>query len=87
MLALLIGLLLQDPAPLSPGEALYTVRCKGCHEPGLPGIPDPQTLKAFAPEAVIRSLERGNMKPMGANLTADEKRLIAEFVTGKPVGR
>lgn len=83
MLAFLMALLVQ-PAPLSPGETLYGFRCKGCHEPGQPGIPNLAALKALGPEAIVRSLERGSMKVMGSNLTPEEKRQIAAFITGGP---
>lgn len=85
MLTLILALLIQEPAaPLSPGETLYNFRCKACHEPGQPGIPNLAALRALSPETVVRSLERGNMKVMGSNLTPEEKRQIAAFVAGRP---
>jgi len=86
VLLFLLALLAQEPAQLPPGEVLYNVRCKGCHAYGQPGIPQAEALKAMSAEAVIRSLERGNMKVMGSSLTAEEKRQVAEFVTAKPPG-
>jgi hypothetical protein len=84
MLVFLFAALQQAPAPLSPGENLWGFRCKGCHsELAQPGIPARDILKDYSPDRIVRALETGAMKPMGANLSPDEKRQIATYVTGK----
>lgn len=69
------------PAPLSDAQLNYEFHCKSCHEPGQPGVPDIAVLRKLPPGAIVGSLESGKMKPMGATLTRDEKRAIAEFIT------
>lgn len=87
MIALILALLAlagetaPAPPPLSEGQILYDYRCKSCHEPGQPGVPDRAVLAKMRPAAIVRSLERGEMKVMGSTLTAEEKQQIAAFIT------
>lgn len=86
MILLLLALLAaQDPVPLGEGQVLYEFRCKACHEGGQPGIPDTPALSKMGAAAIVRSLERGSMKAMGATLTADEKRVLAEYLVKSPL--
>lgn len=88
MISLFLFLVVIDQTPPAPqlpplGEAQlnYEFHCKSCHEPGQPGIPDVSILRKMSPDTIVRALESGKMKPMGATLTRDEKRAIAEFIT------
>lgn len=95
MIELLIAVLLaQQPAPqappsaspsapLSEGQLMWDFRCKSCHEPAQAGIPDRAVIAKMRPNVIVRSLERGNMKAMGSTMTPTEKRLLANFITGK----
>lgn len=67
--------------PLSEAQLNYEFHCKSCHEPGQPGIPDIALLRKLSPETIVKALETGKMKPMGATLTPDERRAIAAFIT------
>ena len=69
------------PQPLGDAQLNYEFHCKSCHEPGQPGVPDVSLLRQRSPDEIVRALESGKMKAMGATLTADEKRAIAEFIT------
>ena len=70
------------------GAALYKERCAGCHElSGQTRTPALAALRQMSPENVVRSLESGLMKEQGAALSADRKRMVAEFVTGKTIGQ
>jgi mono/diheme cytochrome c family protein len=71
----------QPPARLSEAQLNYEFHCKSCHEPGQPGVPDISVLRKLPPDAIILSLESGNMKAMGSTLTGEEKRAIASFIT------
>lgn len=69
------------PQPLGDAQLNYEFHCKSCHEPGQPGIPDISVLRKLPADAIVRALETGKMKPMGATLTPDERRGIAAFIT------
>jgi cytochrome c5 len=71
------------PQPLGDAQLNYEFHCKSCHEPGQPGVPDISALRKWSPDAIVRSLEGGKMKAMGSTLTPDEKRAVAEFMTGR----
>lgn len=83
LLLLFVAMPEQTPAPAPLGEAQlnYEFHCKSCHEPAQPGIPDISVLRKLSPDAIVRALESGKMKPMGATLTPDERRAIAAFIT------
>jgi len=67
--------------PLGEAQLNYEFHCKSCHEPAQPGIPDISILRTWSTDAIVRALESGKMKPMGATLTGDERRAIAAFIT------
>ena len=69
------------------GPALYKQRCSACHEAsGETRAPAPAAMKLMSPENIVRALEAGAMKEQGAVLTAEQRRSIAEFLTGKVLG-
>jgi polyvinyl alcohol dehydrogenase (cytochrome) len=68
------------------GAGLYAQRCAQCHDTGLPRTPTRRVLNGLAPERILSALETGTMRTQGAQLTAEERRAIAAFLTGKPVG-
>ncbi len=83
LLVLLVAFVDQvpEPSPLGDAQLNYEFRCKSCHEPGQPGVPDVSVLRKWSPDAIVRSLESGKMSAMGSTLTPDEKRAIAAFIT------
>ncbi|MBS0578554.1 MAG: PQQ-binding-like beta-propeller repeat protein [Proteobacteria bacterium] len=68
------------------GEKLYLARCSVCHDHARGNIPIRLTLDLKSPEAVVAALTTGPMQPMASGLTADDKREIALFLTGKRFG-
>ena len=68
------------------GGALYAQHCARCHDLGLPRTPTRHVLNGLAPERIVSALESGTMRAQGAERTADERRAIAAFLTGKAVG-
>jgi mono/diheme cytochrome c family protein len=64
------------------GEELYAARCNTCHSAGVGGAPPTDKLKTAAPESIVEKLTTGTMQYMAAGLSDQDKRDIAEFLTG-----
>jgi polyvinyl alcohol dehydrogenase (cytochrome) len=70
-------------APLN-GEKLYQQHCAQCHSSDKPTrAPRLDALKLMGPQDVVDALELGSMKFTGFKRTAEERRAIAEYVSGK----
>jgi polyvinyl alcohol dehydrogenase (cytochrome) len=76
----------QAPAP--DGAAVFQKACAQCHvsPPADSRAPDRATLGELAPEAIVTTLTTGNMFRQGSTLTAAERRAVAGFLAGRPVG-
>jgi len=48
--------------------------------------PDPSTPLQLPPERIYAALTSGVMKVQAQNLTDEEKRRVAEFMSGRPLG-
>ncbi len=71
-------------APPERGSGLYRQYCGNCHEPEKAGhTPDIRMLQTMPAEAVLLSMESGSMKSYAAKMTEEERRLVAEFITGE----
>ena len=69
------------------GAALYKLRCAACHDISAETrAPAPAALKLMSPENIVHALDSGVMKEQGASLTPDQRRTVAEYLTGKIVG-
>ena len=74
------------------GEALYKANCANCHSqtaagqqaPG-PGqqAPGADALRALTPEAIVTAMTYGRMQVQAISLSDDERKAIAEFLTGR----
>lgn len=71
-------------------ELLFTTHCALCHmaDPAPKGSPNEKAptrgqLRELPAEAVLDTLSSGKMQLQGGTLTDVEKRLVAEYVTGK----
>lgn len=71
-------------APDAP--ALYQRLCASCHDSGVNRAPLRDAFMAMPAERVLASMETGTMVTMANNRTAAERRAIAEFLTGTPLG-
>src|SRR6185436_657970 len=74
----------QTPPP--DGADLYKRTCAQCHDNGTNRAPNRDAFKALPSERVLAAMETGSMITMANNRTAAERRAIAEFLTGKPIG-
>jgi len=79
----LIGLTI--PAGTAPpdGKAVFDAACSGCHASDAPRAPSPETLAHLSPQAIVDALTAGSMRYQGLALTGDERRAIAEYLTGR----
>ena len=68
-----------------PGAAAYQSTCAVCHDAGVPRAPTRAAFAAMAPEQILLALENGSMITMAITLSADDRRAVAEYLSGKPL--
>jgi polyvinyl alcohol dehydrogenase (cytochrome) len=70
------------------GEALFGTYCATCHEgPGAnPQAPGRDIMRRMSAEQILESLERGAMRTRAAERSRAQRRALAEFLSGKPLG-
>src|SRR3970282_922103 len=76
----------QSPEAGHPGYLVYARTCAGCHDTGEEDAPSLETLRLLQPTIVLNSLDFGRLLPSGSLLSASERRSVAEYVTGTPLG-
>jgi polyvinyl alcohol dehydrogenase (cytochrome) len=69
-----------------PGAAVYRAHCATCHEGQAPKAPSRTFLQMMTPEAIDRALTVGIMQREAAALGDDDKRHVAEYLSGLPFG-
>lgn len=69
------------------GSAVFSGQCASCHN-GAPETraPSREQLNGRSPESIIDALTGGLMRYQGLLLTGAERRAVAEFLAGRPVG-
>ncbi|HET7608384.1 MAG TPA: cytochrome c, partial [Gammaproteobacteria bacterium] len=70
------------------GAAVYDRACAACHTNPAPdsrAMPR-DALGRLAPETILTALTSGNMFRQGSALSDGERRAVAAFVAGRPVG-
>jgi polyvinyl alcohol dehydrogenase (cytochrome) len=82
----IVLLLPAAPALAQDGAALYGQFCGQCHDGGVVRAPGRRALGELTPERIVAALESGTMRVQGAERTADERRAIAVFLSGRPLG-
>src|SRR5215510_13124139 len=69
------------------GQTLFENTCATCHTAtGDARTPSMASLKQRPPEAIVDALTTGVMREQGADLKDPERRAIAEFLAGRPIG-
>ncbi|MBW2422330.1 MAG: PQQ-binding-like beta-propeller repeat protein [Deltaproteobacteria bacterium] len=82
-----------DTAPLQlpmaaddPRSALYASHCAACHSGSAavraPGV---ASFIYMSPRSLLAAMETGNMRPMAESLEPEQRRAIAEWITGRAV--
>lgn len=80
------------PAPAQArepdGATVFQQACAACHlHPAADSrAPDRQALAGLAPEAIVTTLTTGNMFRQGGALSGAERRAVAGYLAGRPVG-
>ncbi len=69
-------------------QKIFIVKCMGCHQIGSPDgrAPSRETLMKLTPEAVYSALTTGAMAAQAKELTDEDKRAMAVFLGGRPLG-
>jgi polyvinyl alcohol dehydrogenase (cytochrome) len=82
---LLLTLLLSSIVSIADdGATIYAKRCAQCHdESSTIRAPRPDALRNMSPEGALAVLTEGTMKLQAASLSEEDRRALAEFVTGK----
>jgi len=75
-------------AQAETGEEIFTRACASCHINPAPETraPDLDTLRRFAPEAILTSLMTGRMFRQGSTLTDADRIAVSGYSAGRPVG-
>jgi polyvinyl alcohol dehydrogenase (cytochrome) len=79
------------------GAQLFELRCATCHGVSAASVsadsgaansraPALEALRSRTPRAIVEALVTGSMRVQGSRLSGPERRVIAEYVTGKPLG-
>jgi len=79
------GVAAQTPPAAPPGAAAYQSTCAVCHDAGVPRAPTRAAFAAMAPEQILLALENGSMITMAITLSSDDRRAVAEYLSGKPL--
>jgi mono/diheme cytochrome c family protein len=70
------------------GTTLYQQQCFKCHsDPAEKRAPSPAAMRMMSAEKILRALESGVMMPQGLLLTPAERRMLAEYLSGNPLGQ
>ncbi len=69
------------------GIGTFQQHCMGCHgNPNVPQAPSPDAVRQMSPERIYDALTTGVMKPQGDSLTEDQRKMLATFLSGRPLG-
>src|SRR5438093_1612143 len=69
------------------GIATFQTQCSVCHgNPKVERAPSPSAIREMTPERIYEALTTGVMKDQGDKLPDQDKRGVAEFMSGRPLG-
>ncbi|MFO0687277.1 MAG: PQQ-binding-like beta-propeller repeat protein [Myxococcota bacterium] len=72
----------ESAAAAERGKPLYEQRCASCHDAPTGRTPHRTALLFRTPNAILRALERGPMRPMAAALSDADRAAIVAYLTG-----
>jgi polyvinyl alcohol dehydrogenase (cytochrome) len=69
------------------GFATFQTRCSACHgNPAVERAPSPAAIREMSPEKIYDALVSGAMQAQSQGLSEPQKRAVAEFMSGRPLG-
>src|SRR5215813_5043408 len=69
------------------GIAVFQTQCVACHgNPNVERAPSPSAIREMSPERIYEALTNGVMKQQAEKLSDQDKRGVAEFMSGRPLG-
>jgi len=69
------------------GFATFQTQCTSCHgNPAVERAPSPEAIREMSPEKIYTALVSGVMQAQGMALSDQQKRGVAEFMSGRPLG-
>jgi polyvinyl alcohol dehydrogenase (cytochrome) len=69
------------------GFATFQTQCAQCHgNPNVDRAPTPAALREMPPEKIYEALTTGVMQTQAAALADEQKKRVAEFMSGRPLG-
>src|SRR5690242_6775539 len=77
------------PAHAQDGATLFKNYCASCHESEAGGgsrAPGREVLARLTPEQILQALEKGAMKTQAAERSRAQRRALAEYLSGRPLG-
>lgn len=73
-----------DVAVAAEGQKLYMATCNTCHKSDATvGAPSYLMLAQMPPRAILAALETGKMRVQAKDLTTEQRKAIAQWMTGK----
>ncbi|MBC8166442.1 MAG: PQQ-binding-like beta-propeller repeat protein [Bryobacteraceae bacterium] len=70
-------------AVVPDGSAVYRDHCASCHAAPAGRMPSKDAMRDLSTRRIVNSLESGTMFMPGRRLTPEERRSVAEYLTGK----
>ena len=77
---------MQHPQGTNAGIYAFTGHCASCHDAKKNGAPDRYALIRRTPEEILASITTGSMAQYATALSDYEKRVVAVYVGGRPLG-
>jgi polyvinyl alcohol dehydrogenase (cytochrome) len=71
-----------EPAP-HPGEAAYLANCASCHDQAVYKAPSRLFVSMMGPVNILNAMNGGLMAEQAASLSDDERRAVAEYISGQ----
>ena len=62
---------------------MFDASCGGCHDGADSRAPSLDAMRGRSPQAIVDALTAGSMRYQGLALSGDERRAVAEFITGR----
>ncbi|HYA16494.1 MAG TPA: PQQ-binding-like beta-propeller repeat protein, partial [Bryobacteraceae bacterium] len=75
------------PTGTETGFRTFQTKCMNCHgNPAVERAPSPAVIRQMSPERIYAALTTGPMAGQGASLSDTDKKMLALFMSGRPLG-